>query len=87
MVRVQDRDFLNNIDKIVSQVQAEAQALKKKKTFIVTIDVTMSGDLEIEADSEKQARAIAMNKTFIPSDLRFFHFLHNEIYDCREADD
>lgn len=55
--------------------------------FNIVIDVTMSGDLEIEADTEEKARAIAMAKYFNPSDLRNFHFLSSEIYESYPEDE
>lgn len=57
------------------------------KKFDIIIDVTMSGNLEIEAETEEKARAIAMAKCFNPSDLRWFHFLSSEIYESQEITD
>lgn len=57
------------------------------KRFNIVIDVKMSGDLEIEANSEKEARAKAMAIYFTPYDLRNFHFLDSEIYESEEIED
>ena len=57
------------------------------KKFNIVIDVKMSGDLEIEANSEKEARAKAMAISFTPYDLRNFHFLNSEIYESEEIEE
>lgn len=57
------------------------------KKFNIVIDVKMSGDLEIEANSEKEARAKAMAICFTPYDLRNFHFLNSEIYESEEIEE
>lgn len=57
------------------------------KKFNIKIDVTLSGDIEIEAETEEQAREIALSKAFFPYELTYFHFLTSEIYDAEEITD
>jgi hypothetical protein len=47
--------------------------------FDVKLDVTMSGTIEVEADSQKEAMVIAKNKQFVPSDLRNFYWVGNDV--------
>ena len=57
------------------------------KKFNIIIDVTMSGNLEIEAETEDKARALALSKVFTTYDLKTFHFLYSEIFDSEEIED
>lgn len=55
------------------------------KQYRIQIDVTMSGDLYIEANSQEEAEKIAKEKHFTPSDLRWFHQLGEAgVYDIEE---
>jgi len=49
------------------------------KKFTVTVDVTMSGEIEIEAESKSQAKDLAKIKNFNPSDLRTFHHIKTKV--------
>ena len=45
--------------------------------FLVKLDVTFSGDVEVEASSQTEAEMVAGNTILVPSDLRnhfFYHF-------------
>lgn len=50
-----------------------------KKTYEVQIDVTMSGNLYIEAETEEEAQRKVMYKNFTPSDLKNFWFVGLDI--------
>jgi hypothetical protein len=54
--------------------------------YEVQIDVTMSGSLYIEADSEKEAIEKVKAKSFVASDLRNFHQSFKEITDVYQTD-
>lgn len=51
--------------------------------YTVTIDVTMSGDIEIEAKSKKEAKEIAKSRYFTPSDLRDFHEINTKVVEVQ----
>ena len=53
------------------------------KKYTVTIDVTMSGDIEIEANSKKEAKEIAKGRYFNPSDLRDFHEINTKVVEVQ----
>lgn len=57
------------------------------KKYCVTIDVKMSGDIYIEANSAAEAEKIAKERHFYPADLNNFHFLSSEVYDTTEEED
>lgn len=54
------------------------------KNFCVTIDVTMSGDIYLEAETKEEAIKKAKEKYFNAHDLRDFHYLNTEIVECEE---
>ena len=54
------------------------------KKFVVTLDVTMSGDIEIEAPNKKAAADMVLAMYFTSSDLRDFHELNKDIYEVEE---
>jgi hypothetical protein len=47
--------------------------------FDVKLDVTMSGTIEVEANSPQEAMVIAYSKQFVPSDLRNFYWVGNDV--------
>ena len=57
------------------------------RKFLITVDVTMSDTIEIEAENEEKARELAVMKSYTPYDLRDFHFLSAEVYDAEEVED
>ena len=54
------------------------------KTFTVTIDVTMSGDVDIEANTKEEAIEKAKKMHFSHRDLTDFHQIDTEIVDVLE---
>lgn len=54
------------------------------KEFLVTIDVIMSGDIYIEADTKEEAIKKAKAKYFNAGDLRDFHYLSSDVVECEE---
>lgn len=52
--------------------------------FRLTVDVTMSGDIYIEADNEEEALDKFKNKYFVASDLRNFHQINTELVEMNE---
>lgn len=57
------------------------------KQYRITIDVTMSGDIYLDADSLTQAQEKASVIRFTPQDLRNFHFLESNIFDSEEVEE
>lgn len=55
------------------------------RKFVVTVDVTMSGDIEIEAPNEKAAAKMVQSMYFSASDLRNFHELNKDIFEVEEV--
>lgn len=55
------------------------------KKYIVTVDITMSGDIEIEAPNEKAAAKMVQSMCFSASDLRNFHELNKDIFEVEEV--
>lgn len=55
------------------------------KKYIVTVDVTMSGDIEIEAPNEKAAAKMVQSMYFTSQELRNFHELSKDIYEVEEV--
>ena len=55
------------------------------KKYVVTVDVTMSGDIEIEAPNEKAAAKMVQSMYFSASDLRNFHELNKDIYEVEDV--
>ena len=45
-------------------------------TFSVHTDITFSGDIEVNAETEEQAKTIVKQMSFVPSNLKscFYHF-------------
>ena len=52
--------------------------------YQVQVDVTMTGEVYVEAKNEKDAQIIASTKYFTPSDLRNFRFLDVDVVDVQE---
>ena len=55
--------------------------------FDVKLDVTMSGTIEVEANSPQEAIAIAHSKQFVPSDLRNFHWVGNDVEEAEASEE
>ena len=55
--------------------------------YQVQIDVTMTGEIYINAKNEREAQVKASNKYFVPSDLHNFRFLSSEIVDVQEDEE
>lgn len=53
-------------------------------TFRITVDVTMSGDIYVEADSMEEAKRKINSRSWTHSDLNGFHYVGREIVDCEE---
>ena len=54
------------------------------KEFRVQTDITMSGDIYVEAENEEEAIKKVKAMYFVSSDLRNFHWLNTEIVDVYE---
>ena len=54
------------------------------KKFTVQVDVTFSGDIEIEAKTKKEAREIARSRYFMPSDVRYFSHIKTSVVEVME---
>ena len=54
------------------------------KEFRITIDVTMSGDIYINAETKEEAIKKAKDKYFNAGDLRDFHYISSDVVDCEE---
>ena len=50
--------------------------------FRLTVDVTMSGDIYIEADNEAEAIKKFKDKYFVASDLTDFHQISTELVEA-----
>ena len=57
------------------------------KNFIVTVDVTLSGDIYIQAENEHDAKKKIASRSFTHSDLRNFHYVGRDIVECEETDE
>lgn len=55
-----------------------------KKTYKVKIDVTMGGNIYIEAETEEEAQRKVMDKNFISSDLKNFWLVGSDIVEIEE---
>lgn len=55
------------------------------KKFLIHVDVTLSGYVEVEASNEENARALINNRTFQPYDIKDFYFLDKSIVDVEEV--
>ena len=53
------------------------------KKFRVLIDVTMSGDVEIEAATKKETKEKAKSLYFCSSDLREFHQINTRVVEVQ----
>ena len=53
------------------------------KDYILTVDVTVSGDIHIKAKTKKEAYEKFKNMYFAPSDLRDFHSIKQRVVDIR----
>ena len=54
------------------------------KEFCVQADVTMSGNIYVEAENEEEAIKKVRAMNFVASDLRNFYWLSTEIVDVGE---
>ena len=57
-----------------------------RKTFKIQMDVTMSGNVYIEAETEEEAQRKIMDKNFTPSDLKHFWFVGSDIVEIEEEE-
>ena len=55
--------------------------------YLVHIDVTFSGDVEVMADTEEQAKALAELSVSVPSDIRNFYLFDKQVVDIEEVED
>ena len=55
------------------------------KKFLIQVDVTFSGNIEIEANTEAEAKALLKGETFVPSDIKNFWYLNSEVVDIEEV--
>lgn len=55
--------------------------------FDVKLDVTMSGTIEVEANSQQEALVIAQSKQFVPSDLRNFYWVSNDVEEAEPSEE
>ena len=55
------------------------------KEFVLTVDVTMSGDIYIEAETEEEAKKKFNEMYFVASDLRNFHYMSKELVEINNA--
>ena len=51
--------------------------------YRVLIDVIMSGDIEIEAKTKKEAKELAKSRYFCSSDLRNFHQINTRVVEVQ----
>ena len=58
--------------------------LKQMAEYRLTVDVTMSGDIYIEADNEEEAIKKFRDKYFVASDLRNFHQISTELVEVEK---
>lgn len=56
------------------------------KKFSVHLDVTLSGYVEVEANSEEEARKIIEARTYQHYDCKDFYYFSKEIVDVEEID-
>ena len=49
------------------------------KKFSVHLDVTLSGYVEVEANSVSEAEELVKNKVYNTSDIKYFYWLGNDI--------
>ena len=56
-------------------------------TYQVQVDVTMTGEIYIEAKNEAEAERIAKGKFFTSGDLHNFRFLGLEVVEVQEDEE
>ena len=56
------------------------------KKFLVHLDVTYSGYVEVEASNEENAKMLVNNRVFEIHDIRDFYFLDKSIVDVEEVE-
>lgn len=57
------------------------------KKFLITLDLTLSGDFEIEAKTEKEAKEKIMHKYFDNYMKSNMHELSREVYEIEEIEE
>ena len=55
--------------------------------YQVQVDVTMTGEIYIDAKNEREAQVKASQKFFSPYDLRHFRFLSSEVVEVQEDEE
>lgn len=55
--------------------------------YLVHIDVTFSGNVEITADTEYQAGELAKKGILVPSDIRNFYLFDSQVVDIEKVED
>ena len=57
------------------------------KKYLVHVDVTFSGDIEVESYSKESARNEVLGMQFVPSDIRSFYHFGTDIVDVSEVEE
>ena len=55
--------------------------------YLVHIDVTFSGDVEVMADTEHSAGELVKKGILVPSDIRNFYLLDSQVVDIEKVED
>ena len=56
------------------------------KKYSVHLDITYSGDVEIEANSEEEAKQIALSKHYQLYEVPYFYYFSSDVVDIEELD-
>lgn len=54
------------------------------KKYLIHLDVTLSGYVEVEASNEENAKMLISNKEFQPYDVKDFYYFSKDIVDIEE---
>ena len=55
--------------------------------YQVQVDVTMTGEIYLDAKNKREAQIKASQKFFSPYDLRHFRFLSSEVVEVQEDEE